>query len=68
MISLGVMAIRILCAFLVLEIIAESSAGDVVGKLTVGYQGCLQPQVIIHLVKPGFTGPMDTKYLRLGTG
>lgn len=39
MISSGVMAIRILCAFLVLEIIAESSAGDIVGKLTVGYQG-----------------------------
>src|SRR5277367_3115117 len=40
MISLGVMAIRILCAFLVCgEMIAVSPPGDVVGKLTVGYQG-----------------------------
>ena len=40
MISLGVMTIRILCALLVLgEVIAMSPPGDVVGKLTVGYQG-----------------------------
>jgi len=40
MISLGIRAIRILCALLVLgETIAVSPPGDVVGKLTVGYQG-----------------------------
>src|SRR5207302_9078738 len=40
MISLCVIATRILCGLLVLrEVIAVSPPGDVVGKLSVGYQG-----------------------------